>query len=89
MEDFLDEYRSSGLGCDYMMVLVSVNDSKFPEIIINTKSNFEEKMKYYRNAYSNDLTLKSNPNVRIVGYAFFDDFDYLNTIISGIERSNE
>ncbi|WP_037464813.1 hypothetical protein [Shimazuella kribbensis] len=70
MDMFLEEYRTSGANSKFMMVLVSVNDSAHPEIIINTKSNFEEKMKYYQHAYLDDLTLKVNRNVRIISFSF-------------------
>lgn len=80
MEMFLEEYRTMGASSKYMMVLVSVNNSSHPELIINTKENFDEKMKYYQQAYSDHLTLKVNPNIKIVSFSFFDDMDYLKTV---------
>lgn len=52
---------------EWLIVWVSVNDGK-AEAIINPKENFEAKFEYYRNAYNEDLTLKANPNIKIVHY---------------------
>lgn len=43
------------------------------EIIINTTSNMlRGKLDYYLSAYNNDLTLKTNNKIRIVGFTFAD-----------------
>lgn len=52
---------------EYLIVAVQAYDSA-PEFIINPKENFNEKLSYYREAYSNDLTLKSNPHIKIIDY---------------------
>lgn len=59
----------------YMIVSVSINGA-VPEIIINEKENFESKIEYYKNAYNEDLTLKANPNIKIVDYDFFNEFTF-------------
>lgn len=52
---------------EWMIVEIQIGDSA-PEIIINPKENFEAKIEYYKNAYHEDLTLKANPNIKIVRY---------------------
>ena len=47
-----------------------------PEVIINPSTNFDEKLKYYKTAYNEDLTLKANNSIKIV------DFTYGNTFSS-------
>jgi hypothetical protein len=60
----------------FMIVEVEVEGAS-PEIIINPKENFEAKLNYYAKAYNEDLTLKTNPNIRIVRYDFVEDLrDY-------------
>ena len=53
---------------DHLYIGVSIKMPNFnkPEIIINTYSNFKSKLSYYEKAYNNDLTLKSNPNIKIL-----------------------
>ena len=71
LQGFLRLYNSQhGKASDYMMVQVQVDDQE-PELIINTRANFEEKMAYYAQAYDEDLTLKANPSVKIVDFDFF------------------
>jgi hypothetical protein len=79
-EDIMNELTLSGLlrlghsdyakNCaDYMVVLVA-GPTPEPEIIINPSENFSEKLAYYEGAYNEDLTLKNNPSIKIVGYNF-------------------
>ena len=46
-----------------------------PEVIINSKGNFDKKLEYYQNAYNDDLTLKSFNGIKIIGFTYGDDFD--------------
>lgn len=63
---------------NFMVLEIKVFDSE-PEIQINPKQNFETKLKYIEGAYNDDLTLKTNPNIRIVGYDFVIGIDeYFN-----------
>lgn len=56
----------------HVIVVVEVKGSA-PEIIINPKENFEKKREYYKNAYAEDLTLRVNQDIKIVGYNFLSD----------------
>lgn len=60
----------------YIGVAVSVNGAA-PEVIINSNVNFEDKHQYYLKAYSADLSLIANPNIKIVGFTQADSFEEL------------
>lgn len=52
----------------WLRVDIRIPGQDAPEHIFNPRSNFESKLLYYINAYNEDLTLKANPDIRIVGY---------------------
>jgi len=54
---------------NWMIIEVKAFDNE-PEIIINPKENFQSKLDYYAEAYNNDLTLKSESNIKITNYDF-------------------
>jgi hypothetical protein len=56
---------------EYMVLKVMNDQSKDPEYIINPRPNFETKLQYLTKAYNDDLTLRSNPTIRIVEFHFF------------------
>lgn len=61
----------------YIGVGIQTEGSSRPEIIINPFENFEEKLKYYRAAYDEDLILvaaKGKKDIRITGVAWGDSF---------------
>lgn len=65
---------------NYMLIKVSV-EGNTPEVIINPKENFTTKLAYYEKAYNEDLTLKANPNIKIIGYAYVEDvYDLLQIV---------
>lgn len=53
---------------NYMIVIVQLPTGAL-EMIANTQ-NFEEKLDYYLNAYTEDLCLKNNPQIMIIKYLF-------------------
>lgn len=59
----------------YVGVKISMRGFKKPEIIINEYDNFDEKLKYYKNAYNEDLVLKSFNGIKIVGFTYGNTFD--------------
>ncbi|WP_226035718.1 hypothetical protein [Aquibacillus saliphilus] len=56
---------------NWMIIEVKAFDNE-PEIIINPKENFQAKLDYYAKAYDNDLTLKTNKNIKIVNFDFVE-----------------
>jgi hypothetical protein len=57
----------------YVGVAVKLPNLEQPEIIINPIENYAEKLKYYKNAYTDDLKLKANNEIEIVG-AYASDY---------------
>lgn len=58
----------------FMVIVVKVEGCKAPEVIVNHRVNFEEKLTYYSKAYNDDLTLKANSKIRITDFDFCDEF---------------
>lgn len=61
----------------YIGVAIQTEGSSRPEIIINPIENFEEKLKYYRAAYDEDMVLvsaKGKKDIRIMAVAWGDSF---------------
>ena len=63
------------LGYNYVAVKVDMKGFEKPEIIINSKENFEEKLEYYKKAYDENLILRSFNGIRIVGFTYGDTFE--------------
>lgn len=62
----------------YIGVRVEIEGNKEPEIIINSKENFDSKLDYYIGAYDDDLILiseKGKKKIRITGIAQGDTFE--------------
>jgi hypothetical protein len=57
----------------YIGVAVKLPNLEESEIIINRFENFDEKLKYYKNAYSEDLTLKTCKDIHILEAVSGDD----------------
>lgn len=66
----------------YIAVQIETRGSEGIETIINPRENFEAKLAYYKNAYTDDLVLKTYDGIRIVGYGYGDS-------LSEIERNFE
>ena len=59
----------------YVGVVVMMQGFEKPEIIINSKENFDAKLAYYQKAYNDDLTLKTFNGIKIVGFTYRDSFE--------------
>ena len=58
-------------------VEVRLPNTSTNEIIINRLAGIRDKLEYYKNAYDENLCLKTNSQVQIVGYDFADFVDEL------------
>jgi hypothetical protein len=58
----------------YAAIAVTIPGEKGTETIINSHKNIKNKMAYWETAYNEDLTSKTNPEVKIVGYSFANTF---------------
>lgn len=77
MKDFVKASESKkAKKANFMVVYIQVGDG-FPEAIINPKENFEAKIEYYKNAYDEELRLKTNSEVKMIDYDFVK---YVNVV---------
>jgi hypothetical protein len=77
LKDLLNTYeedKDKGIVANWLVVEVEMEDAS-PEYIVIPKANFEKKFAYYAEAYNDDLSLKSNPKIRI---SYFDFTDSIN-----------
>lgn len=65
----------------FMAVKISMQGFDKPEIIINSKENFETKAAYYQKAYNEDLTLKTFNGIKIENFAYANSFDDIQTVL--------
>lgn len=61
-------------GYNYLAVEVSIADTSVEYIVIR-RQDYSTKLKYYKNAYTEELALKTNNNVRITDVAYGNTFD--------------
>jgi hypothetical protein len=61
-------------GSKYAAIAITVPGNKGIQIEINTHENIQNKLKYWKTAYNEDLSLKNNSEIRIVDYAFANTF---------------
>lgn len=70
--------------CLYIGVGVQTEGSSRPEIIINPVENFEEKLRYYKAAYDEDMVLasaKGKKDIRIIAVAAGDSFSDIQFLL--------
>lgn len=72
--NFLQKYQDEG---GFIGVIVNLPNQDKPELIVNVPESLVTKIPYYQNAYNPDLSLKTNPNVKIVSYSWVLDFEML------------
>ena len=75
--------ESTNKGLLFIGVAIKMPNLEKPEIIIHPYSNFNYKMEYYLKAYNENLTLKNNPNIKII-----DVFasDYISDIVIALSH---
>jgi flavodoxin len=65
----------------YVAVKIQMDEFAKPEIIVNERENFADKLSYYRSAYDFNLTLKTRSSIKIVDCTYGNTFkeleDYL------------
>ncbi len=73
--------QATNEGKKYFAVGVLIGDATVPEVIVNTHENIKDKQAYYKNAYSEELTLKANASIRISGYVAADELNELESLL--------
>lgn len=69
--------QAKKLNAVYIGVLVETRGSEKPEIIINPRENFDSKLEYYKNAYNDDMVLKTYDGIRITKIDYGNSFHQL------------
>ena len=72
-EDFFNLYNKYKDDTNFMVIMIEMPDLESNEFIINHKSNFEEKMKYYDSAYDENLIMIRNRDIKIVSFMFVEE----------------
>ena len=72
-EDFFNLYNKHKDDTNFMVIGIEMPDLESHELIVNHKSNFEEKMKYYDSAYDEDLIMTRNRDIKIVSFIFAEE----------------
>jgi hypothetical protein len=67
-------------------VEIKMEGFKKPEVIINTRENFDEKLAYYQKAYNDDLTLKAFNGIRITCFCYGNSFAEIEDKLCGTGR---
>lgn len=70
----------------YIAVQIETRGSEGIETIINPRENFEAKLAYYKNAYTDDLVLKTYDGIRIVGYGYGDSLPEIERNFEKLEE---
>lgn len=65
----------------YIGILIQRHNLKRPELIINPAINFESKLSHFKKAYNEDLTLKVDEDVKIIGFTHADSFDEIQALL--------
>lgn len=61
----------------YIGVVIETRGSKGSEVIINPRENFESKLEYYKNAYNDDMILKTYDGICITKIDYGNTFQQL------------
>ena len=69
------------IGYEFVAVKIDMQGFEHPEIVINRKGNYEDKMNYYENAYDENLILKAYNGIRIIGFVAADTFEDLEDLL--------
>ena len=72
-EDFFNLYNKYKDETNFMVIGIEMPDLESHELIVNHKSNFEEKMKYYDSAYDENLIMIKNRDIKIVSFIFAEE----------------
>ncbi len=68
-------------GVKYIGVQVWTKGNEKPEIIINEMKSFDKKLEYYKNAYNDDLILKSYEGISIRAAALANSFNEIESLL--------
>lgn len=63
---------AKALEMTWVAVAIKTRGHESSELILNPNINFDKKLEYYKNAYTDDLVLKTYDGIQIVGFTYAD-----------------
>lgn len=66
----------------FIGVLVEMRGFEKAELIVNKRENFDKKLEYYKNAYNDDLVLKTFDGIKIVAFIHANTLEELENIFN-------
>jgi len=86
-EQLMDAFKEAiSWGADYFAVSIETKGNPELEIIVNPFENLQNKMEYYKNAYDDNLVLKTYDGIKIVGACGFDKDVEWETILETLNK---
>lgn len=73
----------------FIGLLIAMDGFDKPEIIINTRENFEKKFEYYDKTYDDNLEHRFAKGIKIIGYATGINFEKIEKNLLGIGIKNK
>lgn len=67
--------KAKETGAKFVAVQIYTRGNERPELIVNQKESFDNKLEYYKKAYNDDLVLKTYDGICIKGIAYGDNLD--------------
>lgn len=58
---------------NYIGIVISLEDYTDDEVVIITRSNMEKKLEFYKERYTENLTMKTNENIKIIDCYYSDN----------------
>jgi 3-oxoacyl-ACP reductase-like protein len=74
---------AKSLGAKYVGVAIQLPNAKGTEVIINSSENFDDKMNYYKNTYTDELNHKSVPDLKITGFTLGFSYEDIERALIG------
>lgn len=70
-EQLIDTFEKAiDRGARYIGVLIEVPNIEYPELIITPRSNFENRLEAYKEAFNDDLIANQDSLIRIVEFTY-------------------
>ena len=76
---------AKAVGANYIGIAIATAGQEGIEVIINPRANFDKKLEYYKEKYTEDLALKSWEGIRIVGFAFGNKFNEIQAWLKHLD----
>lgn len=72
-------------GAKLIGVMIQLPNMNEPEAIVNPRANFPKKLEYYMSNYNDNLELKTNNEVKIIGLTYGDTYEEIEAEFEELE----